>query len=181
MEYSLNDTCKRFIFHLTATVQIPGSKWFDTQMKVQTATQNTAVSLAQKFQIYLPNKSRKHDNKDNGKHKKVKQQKVYKHGDHMQHNQDVEHQDMKIYCATNHFLGVKFLGPHKKTHGVRGLGKHHHMSFDPKLGNSTNAICFIICACTLYTSILEQTCIPGFSEQKKPRYQPVKDCTYWPE
>ena len=34
----LNATDKRFILHLMATVQLPGSKWFDTQMEVHTAT-----------------------------------------------------------------------------------------------------------------------------------------------
>ena len=46
----LNATDESFIFHLMATVQLPGNKRFDKKMKVQTATQNTDVSLAQEFQ-----------------------------------------------------------------------------------------------------------------------------------
>ena len=43
--YGLNTTYKRFIFYLIATVQLPGSKWFDTKIEFHTATQNTDVSL----------------------------------------------------------------------------------------------------------------------------------------
>ena len=45
----LNATYKKFIFHLISTVQLPGIKRFDTQMEVQTATQNTDMSLAPNF------------------------------------------------------------------------------------------------------------------------------------
>ena len=38
--YGLNATYKMFIFFLMATVQLPGSKRFNTQMEVHTATQN---------------------------------------------------------------------------------------------------------------------------------------------
>ena len=51
---------------------------------------------------------------------------------HVQHNKDVDHQDVKIYCSKNQFPGLKFLGPHKKPYGVHGLGKHYHMCFDTK-------------------------------------------------
>ena len=40
--------------------QIPGSKLFDAQMEVQTATQNTDVILALEFQNHLSNESYKH-------------------------------------------------------------------------------------------------------------------------
>ena len=40
----MNTTEKRFIFHMMATVQLTGSKWFDTQIIVPTATQNTDVN-----------------------------------------------------------------------------------------------------------------------------------------
>ena len=51
----------------------------------------------------------------------------------MEHNKDIEHQEAKIYCAINQFTELKFLGPHNKPHGVRGLCKNYHMRFDPKL------------------------------------------------
>ena len=68
----LNATYKRFIFHLTATFQLPGSKLFYAQMTVHTATQNTDVSLAQEFQKHLSNKSLKHVLIYPRKHKKDK-------------------------------------------------------------------------------------------------------------
>ena len=58
----------------------------------------------------------------------------------MKHNKDVYHEDVKMYCAINQFPEFKFLGQHKKTHGVRGLGKYYNMRFDTKLGYGTCAI-----------------------------------------
>ena len=43
---------------------------------------------------------------------------------HVQHNKDVKHQDVKMYCAQNQFPELNFLGPHNKPHVVRELGKH---------------------------------------------------------
>ena len=66
----MNATYKRFIFHLTATVKLYGSKRFNTPMIVHTATQNTDLSLAQEFQKHLSNAPRKHgilDHKKNFK------------------------------------------------------------------------------------------------------------------
>ena len=51
----------------------------------------------------------------------------------MQHNKDVKHQDVKMYCTTQHFLEINCLQPNKKPHGVRGMVKHYHMRLDPKL------------------------------------------------
>ena len=57
VEYGLNVTNKRFIFHMMYTVQHPGSKWFNTQNTLHTAAQNTDMILAQEFQKHLSNKS----------------------------------------------------------------------------------------------------------------------------
>ena len=46
-----------FILHLMANFQLPGSKQFDTQMSVNTETQNTDVSLEQEFQKHSSNES----------------------------------------------------------------------------------------------------------------------------
>ena len=56
---------------------------------------------------------------------------------HVKHNEDVEHQDVKMYCSKNQFPELEFIGPHNKTHGVSGLGKHYHMRFDSVLGHIT--------------------------------------------
>ena len=65
-------------------------------------------------------------------------------------NEDVDQQDVKIYCTKNQFPGFPFCGPHNKPHGVRGLPKNYHMRFDPKLVHGTCAICCIPCACIQY-------------------------------
>ena len=66
----------------------------------------------------------------------------------MQKYEDVEHQDVKIYCNTNHFPILPFCGPPKQTHGARGLVNHYHMWFDTKLGHVTCAIHLNPCECT---------------------------------
>ena len=53
---------------------------------------------------------------------------------HVQDNADVELKDVKMYCNKNKFPTLPFCGPHSKPHGARGLGKHYHLRFDPKLG-----------------------------------------------
>ena len=98
----------------------------------------------------------------------------------MQHNKYVEHQDVKIYCSTNQFTGLNFLGPHNKPYGVCGLDKHYYIRFDIKLGHGTCAINCMPCACTLCNYILDQQCITGLKAQQKPCYQTVKDITYRP-
>ena len=60
-------------------------------------------------------------------------------------------QDVKMYCATNQLPGLNVLGTHNKPHGVRGIGKHSYMYFDPKLVHCTYAIRSIPCDCTLCT------------------------------
>ena len=66
---------------------------------------------------------------------------------HVQDNADVELKYVKIYCNTNQFPELSFYGPHSKPHGARGLGKHYHLRFDPKLGMGICEIHLIPCAC----------------------------------
>ena len=66
----------------------------------------------------------------------------------MKHNKYVEHQNVKIYCATNQFLELQILRTQNKTHGIHGLGNNYHMCFDTKLGHGTCVIHRITCACT---------------------------------
>ena len=99
----------------------------------------------------------------------------------MKHNEYVEHQDMKMYCATNQFTELMFLWPHNKPHGVHGLDKNYCMLFDPKLGNDKYAIHHISCDCTSCTSIIDQPWITGFTEQQQNCYQTVQYCRYCPE
>ena len=87
---------------------------------------------------------------------------------------------MKIYCNTNQFPELPFCGPHSKPHGARGMSKHYHLRFDPKLAMRECAISRIPCACVACTSILEKPWISGISSDKHERYKPVTKCTYWP-
>ena len=96
---------------------------------------------------------------------------------HVQHNKYVKYQDVKIYCVTNLFPGIRFIGPHKKPHGVCGLGKNYHMFFNPKLGHGTCAMRRIPCDCNSCTSILGQPWVLGFPAQKQRHYQPIQDFT----
>ena len=70
---------------------------------------------------------------------------------HVQDNTDVELQDVKIYCNTNQFTELSFCGPHSKHHGARGLSKHYHLRFYPKIGMGVCAILRIPCACVACT------------------------------
>ena len=53
---------------------------------------------------------------------------------HVQDNAAVEHKYVKIYCDTNQLPEISFCVPHSKPCGARGLNKHDHLRFDPKLG-----------------------------------------------
>ena len=63
---------------------------------------------------------------------------------------------MKIYYNTTQFPELSFCGPYSKPHGARGLSKHYHLYFDPKLGNGKCEIRFIPCACVACTSMLDK-------------------------
>ena len=85
-----------------------------------------------------------------------------------------------MYCTKNQFPPSSFCGPHKKTHGERGLGKHYNMRFVTKLGHVPCAIRCIPCVCTKCTPILDEIQCTGVSPHQQPKYQPVKYCTDWP-
>ena len=55
----------------------------------------------------------------------------------MRNNEDVENQDVKIYCNKNQFPELLLCVTHNKPHGVRGLSNHYHMRFEPKIGHGT--------------------------------------------
>ena len=59
---------------------------------------------------------------------------------HFQDNSAVELKDVKMYCNTNQLPALTFCGTNYKPHGARGLSKHYHLRFDPKLGIGVCAI-----------------------------------------
>ena len=96
-----------------------------------------------------------------------------------QENASVEIKFVKMYCNTNQFPELTFCVPHSKPHGTRGLSKHYHFRFDPKLATGECAIRCIPCACVACTSILDKPWISGISSDKQERYKPLIKCTYW--
>ena len=64
---------------------------------------------------------------------------------HVKDNDQVELKDVKMYCNTNQFPELSFYGPHSKPHVARGLSKHYHLRFGPKLGMGVCAIRRIPC------------------------------------
>ena len=85
-----------------------------------------------------------------------------------------------MYCNTTQFPELTFCGPHSKPCGARGLSKHYHLRFDPKLGMGVCAILRIPCACVAFTSMLDKPWISGISPDAQECYKPVTKCTYWP-
>ena len=58
--YGFNTAYKMFLFQLMATVQLPNSKGYDTQMIIHSAISTADVCLAPLFQKYLSNAVCKH-------------------------------------------------------------------------------------------------------------------------
>ena len=87
---------------------------------------------------------------------------------------------MRIYCNTNKFLALPFCGQNSKPHGARGLSKHYHLRFDPKLGNDVCAILRIPCDCVACKSMLDKPWISGIPPDEQDSYKTVTKCTYWP-
>ena len=73
---------------------------------------------------------------------------------HDQDNADVSHQYVRMYCNTNQFPTLSFCGQNSKPHDARGLSKHHHIRFYPKLGIGICAMCHITRACVACTPVL---------------------------
>ena len=90
-------------------------------------------------------------------------------GYRVQDNADVEHKNVKIYCDTNQLLALQFCGPHPKPHRARGLSKHYHLRFDPKLGHGICAIRRISCACVSCTLLMDKPWIYGIPSTKQAR------------
>ena len=85
-----------------------------------------------------------------------------------------------MYFNTKQFPALQFCGPHSKPHGARGLSKHYHLRFDPKIGNGVCENSRTACACSECTIIIDKPWISGIPFKKQERYQPVTNCTYWP-
>ena len=100
---------------------------------------------------------------------------------HVQNNEYVDHQYVKIYCNTNQFPLLLFFGPPNKPHSVIGLSKNYHMHLDPKLFHGACEISLISCACNKCTSYLDKPWNTGVPPHQQPHHQITKYCTYWNE
>ena len=99
---------------------------------------------------------------------------------YVQDNAAVELKDVKMYCNTNQLLALPFCGPYSKPHVVRGLSKHFHLCFDPKLGMILCTIRCIPCAGVACTPMLDKPWIYSISSDKQECYNPVTKCTFCP-
>ena len=135
---------------------------------MHSCTQNNDVSLANEFQKHLYKDHRKHGVIDQGTYiKRSSKRKCTDREYHVQDNANVAQKYVKIYCDTNKFPVLTFCGPHLKSHGARGLSKHYHLPFDPKLDHVICAILRIPCSCVACTSMIDKTCIYGTPSKKK--------------
>ena len=110
-------------------------------MHMHTGNQKDDVNLAREFQHHLTREHLKNGVFDQGKNNKQLIERKWKDRQyHVQDNDDVAQQYVRMYCNTNTLPELPFYSPHYKPHGERGLSKHYHFRFDPKLGNGICAI-----------------------------------------
>ena len=166
--YGLNAVDKRYIYQLMYKVQLPRPIRFDSQIKIHTGTENKDASLAKEFKDHMEGEHRKNGAIDQVKSRKIfMKRKWTERKYHIQDNADVELKYVKIYCNTYQFPALTFCGPYSKPHGSRGLDKHYHLIFYPKLGMGVCAILRIPCACVACTSMLEKSWISGIPSEKQ--------------
>ena len=67
----LNAVDKRYIYQLMSKVQLPGSVRFDSQIKINTGTENKDVSLAKEFKNHLEVEHQQNGAIDQGKPRKI--------------------------------------------------------------------------------------------------------------
>ena len=95
----------------------------------------------------MSNVAHKHGVIDQGNYKKLVSKQNCTGREYHDHNDaDIAHKDVKMFCNTNQFPSFPVYGPRTKPHGVRGLSKHYHMRFYPKLGHGICAIRRIPCS-----------------------------------
>ena len=149
-------------------------------MQMHTGNQKDDVGLANEFQHHITKEHRKNGDFDQGKkNKQFMERKWIDRQYHFQYNADVAQKYVNIYCNTNQFPALSFCGTHTKPHGARGLIKHYHLRFDPKLGNGVYKIFHIPCGCFACTSMIYKPWISGIPSDKQEGYKPVTNCTHW--
>ena len=164
-----------------STVQLTTSKIVHSHIQTHTSTQKYEVILAKELKQHITNKHRKYGFIGQEKSKILCMERIWTDRQyHVQDNADVEHNDVKMYCNTNQFPELSFCGLHSKSHGARGLSKHYHLRFDPKLGMGICEIRRIPCDFFSCTSMLDKLWITGIPPDEQERYKPTTKSTYWP-
>ena len=131
-----------------ATVLLPNSKGYYTQIIIHSATSTVDFYLTRLFQKHLSNTACKHAVIDQGKYNSWASKLNWIEMEYFfQEEDDLTHKNVKIFCDTNQFPSFKFCVPHTNPHGVRGLSKQYHIIFYTKLGHGTCEIRLIACAC----------------------------------
>ena len=147
---------------------------------MQTGNKKDDVRLDKEFQHHLTKEHRKNIVIDQGKTIKWFIERKWTDRQYpVQDNADVIHQDVRIYGNTNQFPALPSCGPHSKPRGARGISKHYHLLFDPKLGNGICAILYIPCVCVACTSMLDKPWIYVIPSDAQESYKPVIMCSYW--
>ena len=67
----LNSIAKCYMYQLMYTVQLPGSKTFDTQILMHSCTPKNDVSLDKEFQKHMSKDDCKHEAIDKGGYRKI--------------------------------------------------------------------------------------------------------------
>ena len=67
----INAVDKRYIYQLMSKVKLPGSVIFDSQIKMNTGTENKNVSLDKEFKDHLEGKHHQNGAIDKGKPRKI--------------------------------------------------------------------------------------------------------------
>ena len=167
----LNTINKRYIYQLMSNVRLPGSKLFDSQILIYSWTQNNDVSLSKYVQKHISKDHQKHGVIDQVNYRKGASKIKWTDRDyHVQDDSGVAHKDINIYFDINQFPALPFCGSHSNPWGSKGLSKHYHLRFDPKLGHGICMILRIPCACVSCSTILDQPWIYGI---------PLKTSTFW--
>ena len=92
------------MYKLFPNIQLPASKKFDSQILINYCTQNNDVSLPKELQKHMYKDDRKHGVVYQGKYRKGASKRKWTDREyHVQDNDDVAYNNVKMYCYTNQF------------------------------------------------------------------------------
>ena len=98
----------------------------------------------------------------------------------VQRNSDVDHRGMKMICNNKLFPSLNVINGKIFPYASKGILRHYHYRYDPKLSPGIVAIIIITCSCHAFTYIL--SIFWGYKtkeEVNQPRYGKVYNCKYY--